>query len=154
MDLQTLAHELTWLKNNFKQYIAGQTYNGVALTVSTGAAGFSLIRGTFRPYRFLTGQYFLDFYFAFTLNSTGTNTTLAVTGVTNLNITNVRQPFVINSSSAAGGAYSLGSTRNSGIADPNTGDFRFIWAYGDTIDAIGRGTVELNSWPTWADDII
>jgi hypothetical protein len=150
-DIEALAHRIGWMENNFKQYVAGNTYNGVALTVSSLTAGFSLLYGSFTPYKKIDGSVWLKFYFGFDCNSTGTNFSVVVSGIKSKIISSYYQPFLIVTSSAAAGHYTFSSTRNSGTISPNTNNFYFFLSFGDTIDGIARGEIELESLPTWSD---
>jgi hypothetical protein len=136
--IEDLAHEISWLKNNFKQYIAGNTYNGMALTVS----GFTTItRAWFIPYKTNNGNIFLRGYIAGSKPSAH-NSTHTISGV--------------QFKTFASPNYISGSTV--------TADVPVIWSFGSSgtgiwnINATAPCSVlafsfddELDSWPTWAD---
>ena len=142
-------HEITILNNNFKLYITGQTYNGIALTTSIVGGGLNAVisRGIYRPYRLVTGENMLYFSVEGLSASSGTSpATMTVSGITFKNVANYNQAVA---------AYAYGQPFSSADVRPNTNTILLYWSGGlFPIKVALQGDVELDSWPTWADVII
>lgn len=124
-----------------KQYLHGTSYNsGSAPTVSSGAAGFTVIRGVFVPYQTQDGTWRLRFNIAATWTSNA-SITISINAVTFKNVSNFYQ-------TASGTPNTTGAYVYC-VASPNTGDIAYVSGAAQAGGALG-GDVELNSKPTWA----
>jgi len=123
------------------QYIAGNTYNGVALNVT--AINGTLVRGIFIPYLMLDGTWRLKFNFHMTFSpATGSGTIFTIAGVVFKNTSNYYQACSCETAS---------NTQNSGFCTPNTGELSGQTS-GAGSAAMGlSGDLELESKPTWLD---
>jgi hypothetical protein len=135
VDLNALAHEVAVLKNNFNQYVAGNTYNDVALTVT----GPTIYRTFFRPYKTIDGSSHL---FANLSGTAGASTTMTFTvpGILARNSEYLFPGYIITDAP--------GIQRNAYIIQ-NTNIFVLIDANNFT-KATAIFDIELVSWPTWA----
>lgn len=124
-----------------KQYLHGTTYNGgSAPTVSSGAAGFTVVRGVFVPYQMQDGTWRLRFNIAATWTSNA-SITISINAVTFKNTSNFFQ-------TASGTPNTTGAYVYC-VASPNTGDIAYVSGAAQAGGALG-GDVELNAKPTWA----
>lgn len=146
-DQSQLLHESNFLRNNLKQYVIGNTYNGIQILV-TGPAGFAVVRGVLIPSRVIGAggssedAYRLEGNIAFTLTS-GNNYSITIVGVTFKSINYQMCPFAANITDGAGYGQLQGGTSN-------------IICFGRIAHSSASLSLnnELASWPTWADDII
>lgn len=157
-DLSALQHELTILKNNFKQYIIGGTYNGIAVTLSD--ANFTLFDGYLRPYRTIEtsngndAEYMLWGQFGGRYNPGTTLTALLLTGVS------------FHGGASSGGAalspsivaYDVSAIPSAQVSFARAGEGAVnniqISFTGAAQYIICQFDLRINSWPTWADAII
>jgi hypothetical protein len=123
-----------------KQYEAGKTYNGVALTVT--GTNFSVSRAVFVPYRTSDGAWRMRFNLFGSVSPAVTTLDLTISGVAYKG-TSIRQSVNVRGNNSSP---QLGS----GVVDSDTGLFtcRFPDASGQ-IQASGE--IELASKPTWMD---
>ena len=144
--LTVRSNGTTWvivsLKNQYdglQEYIGGQTYNSVALTVTPPTGGANT-RSVFMPYQTLDGTWRLKFNIAcsMTLSTVGT---IAIAGVTFKNVSNYFQ--------AVAACPTNGAAFGSGSVSPNTNTITFTLS-GNTAAIYISGDVELDSKPTWA----
>ena len=128
-----------------KQYLHGTTYNsGIAPTVTSAQAGFSVVRAVFVPYQMQDGAWRLRFNLVATFTSASISTiTVSVNGITNKNVVNFSQAI----STMFQGNNNIGR----GFANENTSSFRADLPSAITAAGLNfSGDVELNSKPTWA----
>jgi len=131
-------------KMGLKQYLHGGNYSGgLALTVSSTAAGFSVIRGVFIPYQMQDGTWRCKINASFTFNSVS-NITITISNLFLKNIANFNQALTAVNRSAPLGAFAVGISpganqiyinSNGNVAVTNFELF---------------GDIELDSKPTWA----
>jgi hypothetical protein len=82
MDLSQLAHEIEVLKNNNKNYIGGNTYNGVLLNVTgTGSVLQAGSYARFRPYRLNDGTLMMQFNIRNVFTGAVTNNHVYISGI-------------------------------------------------------------------------
>jgi hypothetical protein len=119
-----------------KQYVAGQTYNGVALTIS--GTNISQGRSVFVPYRTVDGVWRLRFSINLGISPGVTSLSVTVNGV---------------SGYANGQMFSvlgIGTAPYSGSGNFTSGAFQAYFATSSTT-MLASGDVELTAKPTWAD---
>jgi len=142
-DIEALAHRIGWLENNFKQYVAGNTYNGVALTI-TGDNGFVNIRSVLTPSKTIGDDNLLSLTICGSKNA-GQGVTLTIPGITFKNISNYRQPlYCITDDSSVSYFFS-------GIATINGNTIIMRSNQSFSYCTVKADNLELESWPTWAD---
>ncbi len=148
IDLNALAHEVAVLKNNFKTYTVGNSYNGVALTITSAAAGYSCVYGLLMPQKTITGENLCYINFRSTYNAV-TPLTHAISGIVFKNIAAAG----IRGSQPILGGNGTGNVFQTCTAIPNTGNIyedHQGGAYGETLVSTW---LLLESWPTFADKI-
>jgi hypothetical protein len=126
-----------------KEYVAGTTYNGVALNVTSAQSGWAVTRGVFVPYKTSDGAWRLRFNIVGSFSAaTITGLTVAIAGVVFKNTSSFFQTCAAGTNAAAAA---------SGIVTPNTGNIVISHASILTNGVFISGDVELDSQPTWAD---
>ena len=128
---------LDWIKPYEKQYIAGDTYNSVTITIS----GVTLVRGVLKPYQTIDGAWRMTFNFVVTFASAAT-ATIGIAGVTFKNVGSYNQAVTSYIGSTAVVCQSY--------AQLNTGNI--VCSFGDNRTYVCvSGDVELENKPSWAD---
>jgi hypothetical protein len=127
-----------------KQYEAGKTYNGVALTVAYLSGGGTLNtihRGVFIPYRTVDGFWRLRLNLSISFsNATRSTGSVSVAGITCKNI-GINQGLTI---------YNV--TNAFAYCTKNTNEIGFYTGTTQGTDAMSfSGDIELEGKPTWAD---
>lgn len=136
INIQPFCDEL--YKTKFLQYIGGQTYNGVALNVTS--TNGTLVRAVLTPYQSIDGTWNLKGKISFTY-SPSSSPSATIAGVVFKNVTGYDQPVIW---SYAGGA----STGQCHVS-PNTGNI--VSHMSGTFSAFDfYFDAELESKPTWA----
>ena len=133
---------LDWLKPYERQYLGGNSYHGIPLTVSYTVIS-SVVRSCFIPYQLINGVWRLRFNMNFTVSAAAQSYTVTVAGITTPNISNYYQ-----------GVYSSrvvqGATVYTAYIGVNTNIFN-CYHDGTSGDDCLWGDIELASKPTWAD---
>ncbi len=125
------------------QYSAGNTYNGVALDV-TSADTFTVTRAVFVPYYCAASATWRMKFNGRGANNVARDTlTITIAGVTFDSVADQAISAFGNSSTSG----------NMGFADNNTDDLKVYNGSASTTIWVFSGDVELESRPTWADDI-
>jgi hypothetical protein len=122
-----------------KEYLAGNTYNSVALTLS-GTNYSSTVRGVFIPYQHFDGTWRLRFNFRVNTSSV-TSITIAISGVFWKNTAGFYQAYSV--------VHNGGSALWQQNLDVNNGNVSGTWASAATVMG-ASGDAELDSKPTWA----
>ena len=129
-----------------KQYVAGTTYTNGTLSITSGQAGFAVVRGVLVPYQTNDGTWRLKFNVATSFTSASV-ASIAVTlsGVTFKNVNNYVQPVTAMPGGSSSVAVSLA------YASPNAGTITIQTTTSVSINGVHfSGDVELDSKPTWA----
>ncbi len=130
--------------NNFKQYVAGNTYNTVLLDVT--GTNWTITRGVFIPYQTIEtslgsdSEFRLKFNFIGAVSVAVSDFIATISGITFKNVANYN---------VAVGSVATGD-ESRGFVAPNTGNVRCIAESVQTSFAF-TGDVELDSKPTWMD---
>ena len=128
-----------------KEYVAGTTYNGVALAVTSAQAGWAVQSGNFVPYRTISGQWRLRFNIYGTYTAANI-TTLAVT------IAGIAFPAYNQTIAGSLGASATATSLQAIFATASTANLNiYVTSTGNTAAAYFSGDVDLASQPTWAD---
>lgn len=120
-------------------YYHGETYNGVALTVtgvSSDAKALTVVRAWFIPFAMLNGAWFMHLVIVGTSNS-AVNMTATIPGILFKNVTNFRQPVMSTFL-----AYGYANPNANTIFQDTISNAQTLWHMG--------GLFELNAKPTWA----
>lgn len=132
-----------------KTYIAGNTYNGVNISI-TGWAAVTTSFGVFIPYKTVDGRYRLTFNFDIHLASSGSGN-ITISGVIFKNYTSTLGGQSVNANTIKPGIdfypvkYAYAAENSSNIVINNTD--------GNVGELSCSGDVELKSLPTWCDNI-
>lgn len=133
-DIEALAHRIGWLENNFKQYVSGNTYNGIELTVGTSVG--TIDRGVVIPYKTIGGDIRLRFNVSFSVPAANPNVTITQISL-KPSMTHV---FGASCSNDGTVTASWALSTNNILSVRNTGTISGIF-----------GDIELALWPPWAD---
>ena len=120
------------------QYIGGQTYNGVTLSVTSPNG--TLVRGVFIPYQTIDGAWRLKFNFNLTYSPTVSSPIVTINGVIFKNISNYLQSL---------SGDSQGNYTYYGYTNPGASTIQFYTVGASIANIGGSGDVELDSKPTW-----
>lgn len=126
-----------------KQYIAGNTYNGVALTVT--GLNWTTTRAVFVPYKTLEGGFRMAFNVCGVMSVAAGSLAATIAGATFKNVANYTQ-------SITGGGGAGGIDMGQVITTPGSGVMTVFVAAGSTSNYFFSGDVELDSAPTWMED--
>lgn len=96
-----------------QKYVAGNTYNGVALNVTS--TGGTVVKAIFYPHPTVDGLWTIDIYLVMSFTSVGGGTnTIAIAGVTFYNLGNYNQGLVCSSGSNKGYIHDCAASQASG----------------------------------------
>ena len=122
------------------QYLGGQTYNSVTLSVT--ATSGTLVRGVFIPYQTLDGAWRLKLNFTMSFSPAVTNPTVTIAGITTKNIVNYYQGIFCGE---IAGQYNPGQA----VFNPNANSCSCILISASLTSLQVQGELELDSKPTW-----
>ena len=134
---------MSYTPNRERQYVAGQTYNGVQLNVTVSPIGISnLYRAVFVPYKTVDGTCRIRFNVYFDMTQNNNTETVAITGIV----------FKSGSEQALASVSRTGSWNGSDVSVTvaGTNTFTTLAIVGGQTHRSIFGDVELDSWPTWA----
>jgi hypothetical protein len=144
----TLMPDITATELGLKQYLHGTTYNGgIAPTITSAIAGFSVSRGIFIPYQLQDGSWRLKFNITITYTPFNPGTSgnsgpvLTINGIATS--PTFLQTFACHSASA--NTYGVGGYTLTG------NQIQLILLGTSNSSGMGAsGDIELNAKPTWA----
>lgn len=150
-DVETLAHRIDYLENNFKTYLVGNTYNGVTISLTGIDSAVNSAIGWIRLHKDYFGTWFMKFQIYAVFASVLQYDRVTISGITAplAAIIPVQQWFSMPSNGIGAITNSAGFYASNDASYPNI--FRWSQTNGSSVGQIGCGFVMLGSKPSFAD---
>lgn len=132
-----------------KQYIVGNTYNGVSLTITCPNTNFTVVRGVLIPWMTSDGAWRVKINFTAVQDGSGTDPVITIAGITSKNVALYYQSLFQGHGTTL--EYTYSQAANALVVPPNSNVFTMHASSVSTAEIVAFGEIELESRPTWAD---